>query len=153
MENEISILRKQMIDTYRESIEKLTRYLPWFEGKTGRYAMQTYDDERVEKSIPIPVYDSTLLNFIHDVEESNLLNENYSYIYSRNRIKTPEDELRLIEKATIKEVPVILGILSKYVIGGRTKAKFWSEGVNTGVYLQVIKKMKKLLHIWDKPLA
>ena len=154
MDQDISVLRKQMIEAYRDQIVKLLQYIPWFENKAGKYAMQTYSGKEVtDQSIPIPVYDSTLLNFINDVENSNLLDENYLYVYSRNRIKTPRDEIRVIERATIREIPFILGILSKYVIGGRTKARLWSEGVDYGIYLRILLKMKELLAIWDRPLA
>ena len=46
-----------------------------------------------------------------------------------------------------------MGIMAKYVLGGMTKGKLWSEAVENGVFLQALLKIKELLEVWDKPLA
>ena len=78
--------------------------------------------------------------------------EQYAYVYSRNRIRTVEEEQRLIERATIQDMNTLKGILSKYILGGMTKGKIWSEGVSNGSILKVILKMKEILEYWDKPM-
>jgi len=34
-----------------------------------------------------------------------------------------------------------------------TKASLWSIAVEEGIFLEILKKFKALLEIWDKPLA
>lgn len=36
-------------------------------------------------------------------------------------------------------------------MGGMTKGRMWSEAVESGVFLYVLKKMKANLDFWDKP--
>ena len=97
-----------------------------------------------------PVYDGTLLRFIKTAQDSSLINRNYTYTYSRNRIRTTQDELRFIQNATIKEMGDLWGILSRYVLKGMTKAALWSEGVKNGVFLALLLKMEEILQFWDK---
>ena len=57
--------------------------------------------------------------------------------------------MRLIQRATIRDMDKLAGILSRYVLGGRTKGKLWSEGVQNGVYVAVLKKMQGLIEFWE----
>ncbi|MBO7333536.1 MAG: hypothetical protein J6U67_01450, partial [Lachnospiraceae bacterium] len=68
-------------------------------------------------------------------------------------LKTFEDERRAIEDAGVKDGDVLCGILTRYVKGGITKGIVWTDAVREGIFLLVLKKMKKLLEIWDAPLA
>jgi hypothetical protein len=34
-----------------------------------------------------------------------------------------------------------------------TKGNMWNEAVQNGVFLNVIKKMKKNIEFWDKPMS
>ena len=99
----------------------------------------------------VPVYDSTLLNFIRDIKTTDFLNRNYVYTYSRYRIKTAADEQRVIEACSLQDITVLGDILSKYVIRGDVKGAVWSEGVQNGVFLAVLLKLKELMEI-RKPL-
>jgi hypothetical protein len=100
-----------------------------------------------------PVYDSTLMSFVKEVQRTTLLDRNYVYIYSRNRIRTLQDEMRMIDQSGIKDMDILKGILSKYILGGMTKGNMWNEAVQNGVFLNVIKKMKKNIEFWDKPMS
>lgn len=153
MENE-NIYRQEMISKYRAAMGNMFRYIPWFEQKQGQKTFQMYaGDNRPSNSIPIPVYDSTLLNFVKEMQATGLMNRNYQYVYSRCRIKTAQDELAVIEKAGLKEVDEVVGILSRYVLGGMTKGVLWTQAVEDGIFLHALLKIKDLLDIWDKPLA
>ena len=99
----------------------------------------------------MPVYDSTLLNFVKEVKKTDFLNRNYVYTFSRYRMKTEKDELRVIEACSLQDITVLGDILSKYVIKGDVKGAMWAEGVQNGVYLAVLLKMKELMEI-RKPL-
>lgn len=150
MEQEDIAYRQQIVNEYKPDVEKLARYIPWLENKMGSSVQQTYSGSGIgEHSVAFPVYDSTVMSFVKEAQRTNLMDRNYVYVYSRNRIRTVQDELRVAEKATIKEMDVLKAILSKYVLGGMTKGRMWSEAVETGIFLCVIKKMKANLEFWD----
>lgn len=137
-------LREQTIEEYRDDVLKLIKYLPWFASKAGKEVSSMYRGDDKIKVIPIPVYDSTLLAFIKDAEKTKFIDRNYPYVYSRNSIKTHEDEIRLLESATLADLRIFKGVISKYVLGGRTRASVWSEGVESGVLKVALDCLNKL---------
>lgn len=152
MEKEDIAYRQQVVDTYKPDVEKLTRYLPWLEDKSGADSSvaESYEGSGIrENSISFLVYDGTLMSFIKEVQKTGLLDRNYPYIYSRYGLRTVQDELRAISRADIREMDLLRGILSKYVMGGMTKGKMWTEAVANGIFLNVIRRMKKNLEFWD----
>ena len=145
---------EETIQHYKEDIVKLSKYIPWLETKSGRDVSSTYSGEGIEgHSISFPVYDGTLLAFVKEAQNTTFMNRNYVYTYSRNRIKTVQDEKSFIDRATIQNMQGLGDILSKYIMLGMTKASVWTEGVETRIFLDVITKMKELVEFWDKPLA
>lgn len=152
MDKEIFYMH-EVANGYRQDVEKLVRYIPWLESKKGSSISSLYRGEGIEySSITFPVYDSSMMSLVQDAKRTNLLDRNYAYVYSRNRLKTPEDEQRLIAKATLQEMDVLKGILSKYILGGMVKGRIWTEGVENGSILQVLLKMKEILEYWDRPI-
>ena len=141
---------EEMVEYYKPDVEELAVYIPWLETHKGGESSSVFTGEGVEKnSITFPVYDTTLMNFVKAAQASSLMNRNYVYVYSRNRIRTEADEHRFIRNATIKEMGDLWGILSKYILKG-TKAALWSEGVRNGVFLELLLKMKEILAYWDR---
>lgn len=146
--------RQQVVNTYKPDVERLIRYLPWLEEKAGSVVAENFEGSGIKgSSITFPVYDGTLMSFIKEVQRTTLLDRNYPYIYSRNRIRTLQDELRAIDRAGIKDMDILKGILSKYVLGGMTKARLWTEGVQNRIFLNVIGRMRQNLEFWDKPMV
>ncbi|MCR4689809.1 MAG: hypothetical protein K5739_00480 [Lachnospiraceae bacterium] len=141
--------RDELVKQYAPSVEKLSAYLPWLMEKSGASASTDYTPEG-GKTITFPVYDSMLLKFIKDAESTCFINRNYPYVYSRNRIRTEADELRFIEGVDIMNIADLGGILSRYVIEGRTKGVMWSKGVTGGVYLRVIEKARDLIEFYSR---
>lgn len=153
MESE-NIYRRELIEKYRKAMEGLFRYIPWLEEKSGAKLVHIYSgDNRPANSVPIPVYDSTLMGFVKEMQATGLLDRNYVYVYSRYGIRNEKDELALIDRAELKEIEAVFGIMAKYVLGGMTKGILWSRAVENGVFLSAFKKIKELLEIWDNPLA
>ena len=147
-------MKEIKLGDYRSDVEKLLKYLPWLESKVGNNVSRIYDDNGLSaSSVVFPVYDSTLLNFVNEAASTGLMDENYAYVFSQNFIRTIADEKAAIEKATVTDCGILTGILSKYVLGGRTKGRLWTEAVYEGLFMLVLQKMKKLLEIWDSPLA
>ena len=147
-------MREFKLREHKEEVEKLLRYLPWLEKKSGSSVSSLYKGENLSTStISFPVYDSTLLSFVDEASKTGLMDENYLYVYSGYSIRNSEDEKKLISEATITEADTLAAILSKYVLEGRTKGLVWTKGVEEGIFLLLLKKMKNLLEIWDGPLA
>lgn len=154
MEKEDIAYRQQIVNEYKTDIERVIRYLPWLEEKAGQNVSEAFEGSRIkESSITFPVYDSTLMSFIKEVQRTGLLDRNYVYVYSRNRIRTVADELQIIDRCGIMEMDILKGILSKYVMGGMTKGRLWTEAVYNQVFLKVLTKMKENIEFWDKPMT
>lgn len=153
IENE-NLYRKELIEKYRGKFDQLFRYIPWFEQKLGTKTTRTYQgNDSPVASMPIPVYEPTVLSFVKEMNATGLMDRNYVYVYSMNNIRNAQDELTFIENAQLKDMDAVVGILTKYVLGGMTKGYLWSEGVENGVYFHALSKIKELLEVWDEPLA
>ncbi len=145
--------RKQQVEEYKQALVPLLRYLPWLEKSVGTTVSRTYNGSDLgEKIMGFPVYDGTLMNFVREAGNSVFMDRNYRYVYTRNRIVTHEDERKVIEKATIKEWGILCGILSNYVLGGRTRSTLWSEAIQERIFYLVINKMCEIIEYWDKPM-
>lgn len=152
MERDDEYLHRIMLEN-KEMIMPLLRYLPWLMQHAGQSASSNYTGDGLEEhSVSFPVYDSTLLSFVKEASKSPLMDKNYRYVYTRNRLKTHDDERRIIAGATWKEWDILKGILSKYVLGGRVKAVLWSEAVKEQIFYLVLSRMKEIVEFWDKPI-
>ncbi|MBO5167273.1 MAG: hypothetical protein J6B90_11835 [Lachnospiraceae bacterium] len=153
MEHDIEYRRKLM-DNYKKDVEPLFRYLSWFEEKKGKQVSSSYTGNDLgQHSMVFPVYDGTLMGFVKEVQRTSLTDRNYVYIYTRNRINSVEDELKMIEGVTIKNTEILTGILSKYICGGMTKGWLWSQAVEEGIFLAILLKFKELFEMWSQPLS
>ena len=138
---------------YKDELMPLLKYYNWLEESTGTSVMTEYNGkEDGNNTISFPVYDSTLLSFVKEASQSSFMDKNYIYVYTRNRITTPQQEHQLIEKATIMEWQTLCGIFSYYILGGMTKGYLWSQGMQEGVFYALLRKMKEIIEYWDKPL-
>ncbi len=141
---------EEIVEYYRQDATKLFRYLSWLESKSGKSVSSIYGGDGIaDNSVPFPVYEGTLMNFVKEALDTCFMDRNYVYVYSRYRLKNAKDELRFIQNASIRDMDKLAGILSHYILGGRTKARLWSDGVTMGVYLAVLTKMKELVEFWD----
>ena len=103
-----------------------------------------YDGEEGQKLIQIPVYDSTLLAFVKDARKTKLMDRNYRYTYTRYKIKSVDDELRLLKHAHLRDIDLFKGILSSYVMRGQSKGSVWSDAMEQGVFLELMRRMTAL---------
>lgn len=145
--------RQKLLRDYRQAVTPLLRYLPWLENNAGQPGSTSYRGEGfTEHSMSFPVYDSTLMGFVREAAKSSLMEKNYSYVYTRNHIRSHDDERRIIAAADLRDWDILRGILSKYVLGGRTKAALWSQGVQENIFAMVLEQMRKIIEYWDKPM-
>lgn len=143
--------RKKIVREYRQAAEPLFKYLPWMENNAGKTVSHNYQGQGLGKhSMSFPVYDSNVLNFVREASRSPLMNRNYSYVYSRNGIRTHDDERRIIAAAELKDWDILCGILSKYVLSGMTKATVWGEAMQENIFLLVLGQMRRIIEYWDK---
>lgn len=152
--NENSV--EDIVSRYRPEVSKLTPYLRWLKDNAKQEVAQSYNSSDL-KSMPFPVYDSNLLAFVKVAQTTNLLDRNYVYVYTRNRLNSAKDEIEFIQKADIRHMDDLAGILSKYILSGMTKGTVWAEGVYNGVLYLVVNKMDELCRFWGQedsnPLA
>lgn len=153
MQNE-KLSRDEFLEMFREDVIRLSRYIPWFEKKSGKDVSQNYQDgDKMKHTMSFPVYDSILLSFLNDASTTVFMEQNYRYFYTRNHIQDKEDELRLIEAADIMHMEALQCILTRYVFGGLTKAYLWKDGVEDRIFLSVLKKARQIIEFWDQPLV
>ena len=145
--NENSV--EDIVSRYRPELSKITPYLNWLKTNASNEVAQSYSNSDL-KSMPFPVYDSNLLAFVKAAQATNLIDRNYVYVYSRNRLNNARDELEFIQRAQITDIDDLAGILSKYILSGMTKGTVWAEGVRNGVLYNVVKKMDDLVHFWGQ---
>ena len=135
---------REIVDEYKELVMELSKYIGWLESKKGQTTMSNFVPQNANLTLSIPRYDSTLINLVRTLENSGKMNRNYPYIYRNQRIYDVDDEISLIHRATINDMDILFGILSKYIITGRVKARVWNEGVENGVYFESLNEWKKV---------
>ncbi len=146
--------RREIVEKYTGRIEPFFTYIPWLEKVSGAKCNSIFADQGIgESSMSFPVYDSTLMSFVKQMARSEMMNKNYAYHYSWNKMTTVEDELRFIEKAGLYEIDVLEAILSKYTLGGMTKGMLWNQAIEHSIFLKILLKFKEVLDYWDKPEA
>lgn len=140
---------QEVFDRYKDDMLKLIAYLPWLEEKSGKVKVSdNYRSEGMtEHTMSFPVYDGNLLRFVKDAENTIFMDRNYVYVITRNRLRSAQEEVDFIGRQTMLQMDNIGGILSKYVMGGRTKSRLWSEAVDNGVWLAIVSKLKELYDI------
>lgn len=148
MQESDKLTREEIIAEFKDDAVILLKYLPWLENYKGQKVASSYTGEGIEEhSMAFPVYDGTLMGFIKTARKTKFINKNFVYTFSKYGLKTPEDERKRIEKCTLWDMRVLGDILSKYVLKGMTKSSVWSEGMEEGIFLAVLRKMKELLEI------
>lgn len=152
MEEKERLSRDEIISLYQEDAMKLLQYYNWVKKVSGQTMSQLYSGEGIDKtSMAVPVYDSTLLQFIKTAKTTKFMNRNYVYTYSHNMIKKPEDEIKFIKNCTLQDIKALGDILSSYCFRGDVKGAVWTEGIKQGVYLELLEKMNELIGV-KKPL-
>ena len=147
-----NLSRREIVEKYTQRIEPFFKYIPWLEKVSDGKSASVYSGQGIgEHSMSFPVYDSTLMGFVKELAKSEMMNRNYAYLYSWNRMRTVDDELKFIEKASLYEIDVLEAILSKYTLGGMTKGLLWNQAIEYGVFLKVLLRFKVVLDYWDKP--
>lgn len=145
--------REELVAMYRPDVERLVYFLPWLEGKTGKDVTTAYEADGNHATLAFPVYDEILLGFLNELSSTVFMDHNYRYFYSRNQVKNYKDELAWIDKADIMSMDILKGILSKYMLGGMTKAYLWTDGVEYQIFQKAVRKAKEIIEYYDVPIT
>ncbi len=141
---------QEIIKEYRDDIKKLMAYLPWLSEKKKMMVSSFYNHEELaEHSLVFPVYDSRLMQFVRDARDTKFMNPNYVYLYTRNRLKGTEAEKKMIAETSILKLDQLGDILSRYILGGQTKAMLWTQGMQEGIFFAIVSKAAELLEFWE----
>lgn len=138
-------LREQIIEEYRDDLEKLLRYLPFLEQKGEKDEQQFYEGDGQYEVIPVPVYDSTLLAFVKEARGTKFMNRNYPYAYRKWRMPDPKAERIAMESATIRDIDLFRGIISRYVLEGQRKSVMWTTAVRERIFVVALTRLKALI--------
>ena len=146
-------LREQIIEEYKDDLAKLLRYLPFLEKKGGSDVQNFYEGDGDQKVIPVPVYDSTLLAFVKEAQKTKFMNRNYPSVYRKWRMATPEAERIAMQSATIRDIDLFRGIISKYVMEGMRKSTMWTTAVEERIFVTALTKLRSLIFDYSKDPA
>ena len=138
-------LKEQIIEEYKDDLLRLLKYLPFLEKKGGKDVQDYYEGDGENKVIPVPVYDSTLLGFVKEARNTKFMYRNYPYVYRRWKMPDANAERIAMESATLRDIDLFRGIISKYVLGGQTRAKLWTEAVEERIFVTALDRMKSLM--------
>ena len=146
-------LREQIIEEYKDDLTRLLKYLPFLEKRGGKDVTQFYEGDGENKVIPVPVYDTTLLQFVKEAQKTKFMYKNYPYIYRRWAMPTPNAERIAMESATIRDMDLFRGIISKYVMEGMRKGNMWTLAVEEKIFVTALTKMRSLIFDYSKDPA
>lgn len=136
--------KEQIIEEYKDDLMRLLRYLPFLEQKGGKDVQEFYEGDGEHTVIPVPVYDSTLLAFVKEAKDTKFMNRNYPYAYRKWRMSDADAERKAMESATLLDIDLFRGILSKYVLEGQRKSVMWTAAVEERIFVTALSRMKKL---------
>lgn len=148
--------KNQQIIEYSQKLEPLFKYIPYLKQHEGSVTRSLLSgDAAPVSSVPVPVYDSNVLAFVKEAQQTGLVTRNYVYAYGRfvTGKGTVKDERLAVSGAGFTDIDGVIAILSKYVLMGMTKGTMWSIAVEEGIWLHCLIKLKELLEIYDHPLA
>ncbi|MCR5686958.1 MAG: hypothetical protein K6G58_02950 [Lachnospiraceae bacterium] len=146
-------LKEQIIEEYKDDLVKLLKYLPFFEKKGADAGQKYYEGDGENKVIPVPVYDPTLLAFVKEIKTTKFINRNYPYIYRRWRMPDANAERIAMGSATLRDIDLFRGIMSRYVLEGQTRAVMWTAGVEERIFATALTRLRSLMFDYSKDPA
>ncbi len=131
---------------YADDINRLSKYISYFENKSGNDVASDYDGKQGDSKLKFPVFDSTLLRFTDEASKTKLMDPNYMYKYRSAHISTIQQESDAIIHSKPQDLDLLKAILSRYVLEGRYKGTRWKEGAERKVFLNVIVRLRDMMN-------
>jgi ADP-ribosylglycohydrolase len=128
---------------YSTAIEKLCKFLPYFKTATMESVCKWTPAEKTEEKqyiTPYPTYDKTLLEFIDEVYNSNLLYTDYMSV-----TQNLHEELNNVIKTA--DLDLLRAILTYHVRAERFGDGAWATAVEEKVFLRILKRLKEISKI------
>ena len=124
---------------------KICKYIPYFEtidiaGFCRWEGGKTPGDHSF--TMPYPVYEEKLLQFIDDASNSSLMDYGYTETIQDYRIE-PNSEL--IEQIDIADLAFTRAVLTYYIRQERFCDGLWETAVKGGIFLALLKRLRTLL--------
>ena len=138
-----------IVAEYKPDLDNLLRFLPYLIKQSGASKQNYYEGDGETKIIPVPVYDSTLLQFVREAEKTHFITKNYPYTYTRHKLKTPEDERNAMKNAKLMDIELFRGIISKYVLEGKRRGVVWTQAVNEEIFVVALECMDRLFAVYS----
>lgn len=145
MNNKEAKLKDEIAEEYREDLMKLLRYLPFLEQKGGKDVQEFYEGDGEHSVIPVPVYDSTLLGFVKEARGTKFMNRNYPYAYRKWKMADPASERAAMEAASLMDIDLFRGVISKYVLEGQRKSWVWTTAVEEKIFVTALTRLRDLI--------
>ena len=138
-----SLTNQLYVSLGRTVNEKLCAYIPYFETATKESVCHWEGGEKLgEKNftMPHPVYDDTLNEFIEEVYKTNIMCDNYLEIISNRGLQNEEEMISAIDNADFE---LIKAILTGFIRQERFCDGLWASAVENKVFLKVLQRLRQ----------
>ena len=78
------------------------------------------------------------------------MNRNYPYVYRKWKMPDPKAERIAMESATIRDMDLFRGIISKYVMEGQTRSVMWTTAVEERIFVTALQRLHSLIFDYSK---
>ena len=148
------IVRKDYIEELSErlhrslakrSIDKLLAFIPYFENANEKNACSWGGGEKLGEnhfSMPYPIYEQTLEDFIQAVYSSNLICYNYLEIIEKHGLHGTEEMNTAIEESDLE---LTLAILTGYIRQERFCDGLWESALKDKTFLKILRRLERLM--------
>ncbi|MCQ4936375.1 ADP-ribosylglycohydrolase family protein [Anaerotignum propionicum] len=148
------IVRKDYIEDLSErlhrsltkrSIDKLLAFIPYFENLNEKNSCSWGGGEKLGEnhfSMPYPIYEQTLEDFIQAVYSSNLICYNYLEVIEKNGLHGTEEMNTAIEQSDFE---LTLAILTGYIRQERFCDGLWESAIEDKTFLKILRRLEQLM--------
>jgi len=131
----------------KRSIDKLLAFIPYFENANEKNTCSWGGGEKLGEnhfSMPYPIYEQTLVNFVQAVESSNLTCYNYLEVIEKHGLHGAEEMNTAIEQSDLE---LTLAILTGYIRQERFCDGLWGSAVKDKTFLKILRKLEWLMAV------
>lgn len=139
-----SLCNKLFLSVSKTGIERLCSYIPYFETASVDSVCQWSRDKKLgdkHYTMPYPIYERTLKDFIKDVYMTNLICYNYLDVINKLGMGGTD---RMIVAIDTADFNLVRAILTGYVRQERFCDGFWQLAVEEKVFLKILKRLEVL---------
>lgn len=136
---------KLYLSLIRGSIKKLTAFIPYFENVNIEDVCRWDGGERLGEnhfSVPYPIYEQTLEDFIRTVYKSNLLCYNYLEIIEQHGLDGTKEMNEAIDHADLE---LALAVLTGYIRQERFCNGLWESAIEDKTFLKLLRRLENLM--------